>query len=180
MRKILVVTACLALLSGCATNNIPQTRDEFRNAASSGKGRVKSSTTVVNRSFESVYRDLRSRSSRCFNVREFSKISQVGNVPTGVSNYGSLMRRTGKHRAELTVKVKYSPEPVDQKLIPKGGFFMLAADIKGLSSGRTKVVTYGPIAKYDDVITSINDWAMGKGTTCPKMQWRSSKPIIGS
>src|SRR5262245_47651574 len=78
--------ALLLAVSPARAIDVPQSREEFVAAVSSGARGAKMETFVVDRSFDEVYRTLEGRTSPCLDV-EVKRTAYVGYVEHSSSDY---------------------------------------------------------------------------------------------
>ena len=167
MRPVMVPFAFL-LASACAA--VPQTAAEYREHF---KGNAKpfggtAQERTVDRPFQAVVADVRVNADRCFNVvTRHQRRSELGpgQVP-GSTTYRSATRTTGAATAEMTIQM----DIVAGNQEPPGGYFVVLADVEGVTPSRTRVVVYGPdLSAWSDALGSVITWASGRKRQCPEL-----------
>ena len=147
---------------------VPQTREEFVRAVTSGARGAKMETLVVDRGFDEVYRTLEARTGPCLDIK-VERTANVGYVEHSSSDYNPTLRRQGRDRAEFTLQVVHNPRAIGEKTGP-GGLYIMAADLKRAGASRTEIVLYRPTIGFKDITKTFKEWAEGSSTDCPKLK----------
>jgi hypothetical protein len=147
---------------------VPQTREEFVSAVTSGARGAKVETFVVERPFDEVYRTLQSRTGPCLDLK-VERTANVGYWEHSSSDYNPTLRRLGPDRAEFSLQVVHNPRAIGEKTGP-GGLYIMAADLKPNGAARTEVVLYRPTIGFKNISKSFMAWAEGRSTDCPKLR----------
>jgi len=148
---------------------VPQTRQEFVKAVTAGEGATRMEKLVVEREFDEIYRVLAVKSATCLDV-QVRRSGFVGNqVEVSSSDYNPTLTRIGRNGAEFTLQVVHRPRGVGPS-IPPGGLYVMAADIRPLSKGRTKVVLYRPTIGFKKIVGSLKQWTAGENADCTKIK----------
>jgi hypothetical protein len=147
---------------------VPQTREEFVRAVTSGARGAKVETVVVERGFDEVYRTLEARTGPCLDIK-VERTANVGYVEHSSSDYNPTLRRRGSDRAEFTLQVVHNPRAIGEKTGP-GGLYIMAADLKRAGAARTEIVLYRPTIGFKNIAKTFLEWAEGRSTDCPKLK----------
>lgn len=158
----------LLLAAPVAAFNVPQTREEFVKAVTSGARGAKMETLVVDRSFDEVYRTLQARTEPCLD-KKVERTAYVGYWERSSSDYNPTLKRLGADRAEFSLQVVHFPRAIGENTGP-GGLYIMAADLKRSGPSRTEVVLYRPTIGFKNISKSFVEWAEGGSTDCPKLK----------
>ena len=79
------------------------------------------------------------------------------------------MTRVGRNGAEFALQVVHRPRGVGPS-IPPGGLYVMAADIRSLSKGRTEVMLYRPTIGFKKIVGSLKQRTAGESADCPKIK----------
>lgn len=170
MRKLVLVSGIVVVLSGCAGMQPAQTRKEFVQKNLDGIPFSMVDRHVTKRRFEDVVNSLRRKTAECFNVDVTTRRSQSqGGITTSQvrDEYRTTIRVVSANRAELTTQYT-SKGMINLQTVPEGGFYSRAVDIDRLTSGATKLTYYG--ASFESAKkawAAIKEWGDGKATPCP-------------
>ena len=167
-RKRLVV-ALIALativLQGCG--GMPQTAEEFRQAAS-GAMLAKTDTYEVNRPVRDVAATFERKAPECLNMA----VRTVSQTTTSYQNILTEYRATvvpGGARAELHLQQLHKNGVIYPSKPPEGGAYIIVADAYPLPGNRTRMQLHGPAMGYDVVYRAIRGWAAGDNLGCPDL-----------
>jgi hypothetical protein len=163
---VLLMTA-LASVGSVAAIDVPQTREEFVAAITSGRGAA-IETFAVERPLDEVYAVLEERSRTCLNVK-VERTAYVGYVERSSSEFHPTLRRPSGERAEFTLQVEHHPRGVGHTP-PEGGLYMMAADLRASGAGRTEIVLYRPKIGAGKITDSLKQWLSGEPAACPKLR----------
>lgn len=168
MRKLVLVSGIVVVLTGCAGMQASQTRKEFVQKKLEGVPFSMVDKHVAKRRFEDVVSSLRQKTAECFNVDVTTRRTQGGMTTSQVKDeYRTTIRLVGANRAELTTQYTSKGIIYLQK-IPEGGFYSRAVDIDRLTPGTTKLTYYGSSFESGKrAWAAIKDWGDGKATPCP-------------
>ena len=131
----IALVAALAAIAPVAAIQVPQTRQEFVQAVSAGKGATAVEKLVVDRPLDKVYPVLEERSRICLDVT-VERTANVGYVEHSSSDYTPTVRRVEQELAEFTLQVAHNPRGVGHTP-PPGGLYIMAP-ICGRSTGSTR------------------------------------------
>jgi len=79
------------------------------------------------------------------------------------------LARVGRNGAEFALQVVHRPRGVGPS-IPPGGLYVMAADLRSLSKGRTEVVLYRSTIGFKKIVGSLKQWTAGEDADCPKIR----------
>lgn len=161
MKKIIFVFGMSCIL-GCVTP--PQTPQELRAGVKRGAMMTKMEHVDVKRTVNSVFRDIKRNADKCFNVAVTGSTPGTHGSLKQSSKYRARSRMTGRKTGEMVMQM----EARASGKMPKGGYYVLLADMAATSRSKTLVTVYGSSVGYDDVFQAIFDWAKGKKRACPK------------
>jgi len=166
--KTIAASAAILLISACAPMvEVPQSRNEYKASIGAVAG-SKAEIIVVNRSYGTVLAVLEQRATNCFNKTFTEQVVGPSGGSIGTTTWRSSLEKITARQAELTVQIRFSP--AGGVKTPRGGFYVLAADISEPSSGRTSVTLYGAIeGPYADTYRVTKAWIEGRDVTCPKL-----------
>jgi hypothetical protein len=151
-----LVLATLAAALPAAAIDVPQTRQEFVQAAA-GKGATAAETALDQRpSLEKVYAILEERVPACLDVK-VERTAYVGYVERSSTDYNPTLTLSGSDRAELTLQVVHHPRPVGAT-IPANGLYVMAADLRAVEGG-TEIVLYRPTLGFKKIVASLKPGA---------------------
>jgi hypothetical protein len=157
MKKVPIAIAAFSavVLSSCAMD-FPQTRAEFTDHP-----KVHKQTYTVPRKLDAVVASLDKQANRCVNG-ETIQHRMAGSMVSGSRDaYLMTVEKTSPSRAELT----YRQASSNMAFQPKGGFFMLAANLEAQGAKSTKVTLYhGPLQKT--LINAVTEWSKGNDQAC--------------
>jgi hypothetical protein len=160
--KRLVILIAAALVTGCVTP--PQTVQELREGVRNGAVLTKMEQGEVKRPFVETFKSVWANATKCLNVTITS--TTPGNYGPVVESirYRSNSKLTGKKTAEMVLQ----QDAQATGKMPEGGYYVMLADIEGVSPNKTNVTIYGSSIGYDNVYQSIFAWARGESKSCPK------------
>ncbi len=168
MRRLVLISGIVAVLSGCAGMEPAQTRKEFVQKNLDGIPFSMVDKHVAKRRFEDVVASLRRKTAECFNVNVTTTRTQGGMTTSKVRDeYRTTIRVINANRAELTTQYT-SKGMINLQTVPEGGFYSRAVDIDRLTPGTTRLTYYG--SSFDSgkkAWAAIKDWGDGKTTPCP-------------
>jgi hypothetical protein len=165
-----VLTFCVAVLayaSPSAAIDVPQTREEFVQAVTDGRG-AEVETITVDRPLDAVYGVLEERAKTCLDV-QVTRTANVGYVERSSSDYNPTVRRVAKDRAEFTLQVDHNPRAVGHTP-PVGGLYMMAVDLHATDENHTEVVLFRPKIGAGKITASLKQWVAGGASECPKLR----------
>jgi hypothetical protein len=165
---LIALVALLLMASPAGAIQVPQTREEFVSAVTSGTRGAKVENLVVERSFDEVYRTLEGRMAPCLD-KKVERTAYVGYVEHSSSDYNPTLRRVSRDNAEFALQVVHFPRGIGEKTGP-GGLYVMAADLKRAGSS-TEIVLYRPTIGYKNIVKSFQEWAEGSSTECPKLKY---------
>ena len=163
-----LVVPFLVGLAACVT--IPQTTREFREAARGSRVATVEAREIP-RPVAQVFRDLRARGDRCFNVT-ITRIAH-SNIPGDNTTHEvpvqflSTTTMTSDRAGELEIRV--AQRGVERYAVPQGGNFVQLVDFEAVGAGLTRVTWTGTTA-YGDTLEAVLAWAQGRSADCPKMK----------
>lgn len=164
MRKI-VGFVFGTLLAGCVTP--PQTPGEVRDGVMRGAMMTKTERQEVNRSFKSVFTDIKSNTDKCLNV------TVIGSTP---GTYGPVVESVPYHARSRMVGDKGGETVLQHSKratgrMPEGGYFVMVMDTEGIDANRTSVKIYGPSIGFQNIYDAVLAWAKGEKKACPKFPY---------
>jgi hypothetical protein len=165
---VFALVLTLVLIAPVAAIWVPQTRREFVQAVSEGKGATRMETMTAERGFDQVYALLQRKSSACLD-REVRRSAYVGYHEVSSSDYNPTLKRVGGNRAEFALQVVHRPRAVGSSP-PPGGLYIMAADLKAVAKDRTEVVLYIPTIGFKNISKTLRLWAAGEDADCPKLK----------
>jgi hypothetical protein len=146
---------------------VPQTRQEFVQAVTDGKGATAMETIRSDQPFRRVVALLQEKVNTCLDVK-VQRTAYVGYVERSSTDYNPTMRLVGKDRAEFTLQVEHNPRGVGATPPPAGLFYM-AADLRSVEGG-TEIVLYRPTIGAKKIVASLKQWFDGDPAPCPKLR----------
>jgi hypothetical protein len=159
---VLALAGLLAILA-------PQTRTEFVDAVTDGKGRTAVEVLSVPRSLDEIVHLLEQKSAECLDVR-VEGTAGTG-AESGFAEYHPTLERLDPESVEFTLQVEHDPQNVRSPL-PPGGIYLMAADLFALGEARTDVVVYRWTPGLKQVAASFRDWVSGVDAPCPALRSR--------
>jgi len=163
-----ILFAVLACRATAFAIEVPQTRQEFVQAVSAGRGATAVETLTSDKPLDAIYSLLQEKAGSCLDVT-VQRTANVGYVERSSSDYTPTLRRAGKGRAEFTLQVMHNPRGVGA-VPPPGGLFIVAADLRSIDGGRTEVVLYRPTIGAKKIVASLKQWFAGDPAPCPKVK----------
>ena len=173
MRKV-VILVIGTLLAGCVTP--PQTPSELREGVKRGAMMSKTERQEVNRSFKTVFTDVKTNTDKCLNV------TVIGSTP---GTYGPVVESIPYHARSRMVGDKagetvlqHSKRATGQ--MPEGGYFVMVMDIEETGPNKTAITIYGPSIGFQNIYDAVLAWAKGETRACPKLivvsfiDWRTT------
>jgi len=161
MNRLLILIAA-ALVTGCVTP--PQTVQDFREGVRNGAAVTQMQQGEVKRPFVETFKAVWENATKCLNVTVTDTTpGSYGSVTESV-RYRSNTKLTGKKTAEMVLQ----QDAQATGKMPEGGYYVMLADIEGVSPNKTNVTIYGSSVGYDNVYQSILAWARGETNKCPK------------
>jgi hypothetical protein len=148
---------------------IPQSRQEFVAAVSSGAGATAVEKLEVDRGIDEVFRSPAGKSSDCLDVVVKRSGMVGGTMEVSSSDYNPTLSRIDRSRAEFTLQVVHRPRGLGA-VPPPGGIYVLAADIRSLGPARTELVLYRPTIGFKKIVNGVKQWAAGEDLECPRMR----------
>ncbi len=164
---IVLLTALSAVAPAFAIQ-VPQTRQEFVEAVSAGKGATAVEKLRVDQPLDKVYPILEERTRACLDV-ELQRTAYVGYVEHSASDYNPTLRRIENDLAEFTLQVAHNPRGVGHTP-PPGGLFIMAADLRSTDDHQTEIVLYRPTMGTKKIVESLKQWFSGDAAPCPKLR----------
>jgi hypothetical protein len=148
--SVLTLSACADLLS------MPQTREEFARHP-----KVKHQSYTVPRNLDAVVASL-NKARRCVDA-EYSQTRMGGGgmVSTSRDLFSVKVGKTSATRGELTYRWVMS----NGIMQPKGGYFVLTADLQAQGPNATKVTLHHGDGR-DSLINALKEWSKGKDDSC--------------
>lgn len=165
---IRVAFVAVFFVSACAPiQQSPQSREEFKSYVAHTAG-SKAEIISVNRDYRTVLAVLEQKMTKCFNRTFTSRVVERYGTSEGKTTYRTSIKRLSATTAELTVQLQFSPAGAAKA--PAGGFYLLAADVSGLTARKTTVALYGAVSgPYSEIYTVTKAWAEGADPDCPKL-----------
>lgn len=164
MRKV-VILVFGTLLAGCVTP--PQTPSELREGVKRGAMMTKTERQEVNRSFKTVFTDVKTNTDKCLNV------TVIGSTP---GTYGPVVESIPYHARSRMVGDKagetvlqHSKRATGQ--MPEGGYFVMVMDIEETGPNKTAITIYGPSIGFQNIYDAVLAWAKGETKACPKFPY---------
>ncbi len=164
MRKV-VILVIGTLLAGCVTP--PQTPSELREGVKRGAMMSKTERQEVNRSFKTVFTDVKTNTDKCLNV------TVIGSTP---GTYGPVVESIPYHARSRMVGDKagetvlqHSKRATGQ--MPEGGYFVMVMDIEETGPNKTAITIYGPSIGFQNIYDAVLAWAKGETRACPKFPY---------
>src|SRR5258708_16498931 len=155
MRKV-VILVIGTLLAGCVTP--PQTPSELREGVKRGAMMTKTERQEVNRSFKTVFTDVKTNTDKCLNV------TVIGSTP---GTYGPVVESIPYHARSRMVGDKagetvlqHSKRATGQ--MPEGGYFVMVMDIEETGPNKTAITIYGPSIGFQNIYDAVLAWAKGE------------------
>lgn len=153
---------------------ISQNPDEFRSdVTQSQHAQNKHESYEVNRPFSAISKTLKKKSEECLHYsfdRTFSyrmgmttgaNISHITYVPTF---------KTSGDKAELHVQMDITGDATVLGNPPKGGMYVMIADLARKSENTTQIELYYSSYKAAILPTTIKNWIDGKTEGCPDLK----------
>ena len=165
--KFALIIIVLLFQTACSLY-VPLTRNEFIDAVKQGKGPMKVENQTVNVDIKLLVSHLRKKSNECLDKVINRSSAAVGYVEVSKTYYNTKLEHATKTKAEFTLQVKHVPRGVGAKH-PEDGLYTMAIDLISQGSNKTILHIYKPTFAYDDIGDTIQEWAMGKETSCPKL-----------
>ena len=175
MHKFTPIYFALPLLAAsCANMHVAQNPDEFRNdATQSTTPRLKHVSYEVNRSFSTISKTLQEKSNECLNYsfdRTFSyRMGMTTGANTSHITYIPTFKTAGD-TTELHVQMDISGNATVLGNTPKGGMYVMIADLIKKSKNSTQVELYYGSYKAAILPTTIKNWIDGKSDGCPDLK----------
>ena len=167
--SILRLAVIAAALWPLAAMEVPESRREFVESVAAGKGATRMEKLVVERDFDEIYRLLAMKSATWLDV-QVRRSGFVGNqMEVSSSDYNPTLTRVGRNGAEFALQVVLRPLGVGPS-IPPDGLYVMAADIRSLSKGRTEVMLYRPTIGFKKIVGSLKQRTAGESADCPKIK----------
>jgi len=152
----------VSLLAGGACTLAPKTPADFKRAVQDGGWRRYLEERTVPRGFDTVFSGMSRSAERCLNVVHRSSTPGRYGPQNEVVYYRATISSPRAGAGEIVVQMD-SPNLVNG---PKGGVYILVADVEGSSAGASKVTVYAA-GKGGDLVASILAWADGNESGCP-------------
>lgn len=168
MKQLLLIFFIFTVTS--CTIYVPQTRVEFTDAVSQGKGMSKTETLTINKNFNKVYNKVKQKTTECLNKEVTTRMYDAqGMLHVSSSTYKTNAKKISKSKGEITMQVTHKPRPLGAN-IPAGGLFVFAVNIDKISKKETKVTLFGPSMGYGKIFSAFAEWSEGQNTACPKLR----------
>jgi hypothetical protein len=158
----------LALVVPAAAIEVPQSRKEFVQAVSEGRGATKMETLTSENGIDHLYALLEKKSSACLD-KVVRRSAYVGYHEVSTSDYNPSLKRVGGSKAEFSLQVVHRPRGVGHTP-PPGGLYIMAADLKAAGKNRTQVVLYEPTIGFKNIAKTLRLWLEGEDADCPKLK----------
>ena len=156
MLAVAVGATAAAMLSSCALE-YPKTRAEF-----TGHPKIHRQSYTVPRGLNAVVASLQKQADHCVNGETTqTTVGGGGMVSTSRDAYLMTVEKVSPKRGELT----YRQASNNMAFQPKGGFFMLAADLEAQGARSTKITLYHGIMQ-GTLINAVKEWSRGNTGAC--------------
>ncbi len=170
----LLCSVLLLLVAGCANMHVAQSPDEFRNdIIKSEDPRYKHDSYEVKRSFSAISKTLQEKSEECLNYtfeRAFSyRMGSAVGANTSIITYVPTFKASND-QAELHVQMDVTGNVYLSYTPPKGGAYVLTADLVKKSKSTTQVDLYYGSYKANILPSTIKKWIDGKSEGCPDLK----------
>jgi len=166
---VFALVLSVALAGPVAAIWVPQNRREFVQAVAEGRGATKMETLISERGLDQVYGLLEKKSSACLDLM-VKRSGFVGNqMEVSSSDYNPTLKRVGRNKAEFALQVVHRPRGVGPTP-PRGGLYIMAADLKAVAKDRTEIVLYTPTIGFKNISKTLRLWAAGEDADCPKLK----------
>jgi hypothetical protein len=167
-RPTLALIATILAALPAAAIWVPQTRQEFVQAVSDGKGATAVDKLVVDQPLDKVYPILEERTRTCLDVK-VERTANVGYVEHSSTDYNPTLRRIEQSLAEFTLQVVHNPRGVGATP-PANGLYIMAADLRSTDDHHTEIVLYRPTMGTKKIIESLKQWFSAEAAPCPKLR----------
>jgi hypothetical protein len=162
MRKLIFLVVPF-LFSSCVP--APKSVNEFREAMQSHPSMMKEESHTVNRNLSVVVKDLERKSKECLQFGYESTTRAGAAARSNAVLYHPHVRMSGKAKAEMFIQEEHIPAAIGS---PKGGAYVFLADMKRVSSSKTKMTIYSPsFPTWQPIIDAVKGWSEGKNIKCP-------------
>lgn len=153
-------------MSGCA-GHMPQTADEFRQAAPSAfMGKLE--TYEVNRSAADIGKTFQKYAPKCLDVRVESIPGDNRRAVYTLTKYNPTVI-VGKDKTELHLQYIHEKGPIAVYKIPPGGYYLIVVDAIAIGKNKSRIEMYRPAIGHDTLIEAIKNWTKGENLGCPDM-----------
>ena len=164
MRKVFVFVFS-TLLAGCVTP--PQTPGEVRQGVKSGAMMTKIERQEVNRTFKTVFADVKANTDKCLNV------TVIGSTP---GTYGPVVESVPYYARSRLIGDKVGETVLQHSKratgrMPEGGYFVMVMDTEESGPNKTAVTIYGPSIGFQNIYDTVLAWAKGEKKSCPKFPY---------
>ena len=166
-RPAIALVLSLLAIAPAAAIWVPQTRQEFVQAVTDGKGATAMETIHSNQPLRRVYDLLQEKVRTCLDLK-VQRTVYVGYVERSSTDYNPNLRLVGKDRVEFTLQVEHNPRGVGASP-PPGGLYYMAADLRSVDGG-TEIVLYRPTIGAKKIVASLKQWFDGDPAPCPKLK----------
>ena len=163
---LVVVAAGMGQAAGF---NVPQSREEFVKAVTTGARGAAVETLTVDRSVGDIYGTLKKTTSTCLDVTVKRSGFVGGQMESSLSDYNPTLGMIDGNRVEFSLQVVHRPRAIGENA-PPGGLYVMVVNIRPLGARRSEVVLYRPTIGYKKVVTEFKQWVAGEDTGCPKMK----------
>jgi hypothetical protein len=163
-----VLGLLLALVVPVAAIEVPQSRKEFVQAVSEGRGATKMESLTSENGLDHLYALLEKKSAACLD-KTVKRTGYVGYYEVSTSDYNPSLKRVGSGKAEFSLQVVHNPRGVGHTP-PPGGLYIMAADLKAVAGNRTQVVLYEPTIGFKNIAKTLRLWLEGENADCPKLK----------
>jgi len=164
-----MLAALATAVSGCASMNVgqPQTKDEFVSAMKEGGVFRNTENLSISRPFKSVVADVGEYAEKCLQVRSVAGPSYQYKSAGGSTTYRPKLEQQKGSGATLTVQEQYNDR--EQGGMPKGGLFVLVAEIRAAHGSQTDVNVYY-VSGRGKIVDHLKEWATGDKRFCPSLE----------
>jgi hypothetical protein len=157
-----LITLLAIPVLGCS---VPQTRTEFKEVSAGSR-----ESYEVNRPYGKVVEILKTKSAECLSTRLRRRQCTGSNCADDIITYTPTIVHAG-NKLELSVQVDVPRSMTDLRLYkdPKGGRFIVLADVAPSGKGKTKLDVYAPYWTNKTIPKAVRHWAEGTSLGCPNL-----------
>jgi len=138
-----------------------------RDGVKRGSMMTKTERQEVNRSFKTVFADIKTNTDKCLNVTVRSSTPGTYGPVVESIPYQARSQMVGDKAGETVFQ--HGKHATGQ--MPKGGYFVAVMDSDEIGSNKTGVTIYGPSIGFQNIYDAVFAWAKGEKKACPKFPY---------